>query len=1001
MTINFCKAVSTSRRKQSALAVRRSLLGAVLGLGLLGLNACGAATPAVTDPAPDASLPTFDYDGLDHSWVSPETSNVGTLSLAPGDNALSNEGWTTASNGWGPIERDMSVGEKNAGDGRSLSLSGKTYPQGFGVHANSSMSFNIAGQCSSFSSDIGLDDEVGSQGSVVFQVFADGVNVYGSGKMIGGDPAKSLNVDVSGKKELKLVVSAAGDGISYDHADWAAPTLTCGTALGDVIRIDAGGLAHSAGGVDWLACSAISNCRNFVSGGMAYSEPDAISNAVAPADAALYQTEWTGGTGTGIAAGQTAFEFKVPVVNGDYKVRLHFAELNKTAAGQRIFDVKLENQVALSNVDIFTEAGGIDRAILRELPVTVNDGLLNIAFIARVENAKVSGIEIIPVSVSAPAAGLLTDLPAELIFSGTQNAVSAPQTLTLHNASSAPLTITALNLGGANAPAFTLSGVPALPLSLAPKQSANVQVSFSPQSAVGALQASLQLSTDNGSKTLGLYGLSARGEQGDLEPPLQQIVNTLGYSINVGSSALILGTSSALIGDEVSASLFQKAGSGPVIMRAVARYSPDDLLAFGYYLSGSSDLKTVGTVALKQEQTLNPALTPGSATSFDPGSATFGFFTGKTSYAGQSDFTQESLNTGPTKHAVRVYPLKNRAGQPLPNQYLLAFEPSTNGDYNDYVFVVQNVKPLQASGALNWKEAAGAITAVSEAQGAVVNNKLYIFGGFLKDLKTTPKVQVYDPATNRWTAKRDMPEQLTHAAVVADGQIVYVAGGFVGDHPGPQTAHVWKYNAASDTWSAFTPLPAARGGGAMVLLGRTLHFAGGTERNPGQTDLYVRDTPDHWTLNLDNPVAWQSAAPLPNPRNHLAAAALNGKMYVMGGQHLGDEYIGTQSEVDMYNPVSNTWVKVASLPRAISHTNSSTVVWNNRIVMVAGVGSNSEKIADVYEYDPAANTWSALPALPAPRQSPVAGVINNRLIVSTGSLSAAAAFTTTWSGARQ
>ena len=823
---------TTARPGLPVSGIGRGLLGAALTLGLL--SACGS--PGQSPNTGNGSLPTFSYDGQDHGWVSPDASNVSTLSLAPGDNALSSLGWTTASNGWGPIERNMSAGDVNGGDGRTLSLAGKTYPQGFGVHANSSMTFNIAAQCSTFSADIGLDDEVGSQGSVVFQVLADGTELYNSGTIKGGDPAKSLKVDISGKKELKLIVTDAGDGIDYDHADWAAPTLSCGTA------------------------------------------------------------------------------------------------------------------------------------------------------------------------------SALAQLPAELIFSTTQAAMSAPQTLTLHNTSNSPLSITALNFGGANASAFGLSGAPALPITLAAGQSADVKVDFSPQGAVGALQGSLQVVTDSGSTSLGLHGLSARGEQGDLEPPLQQIVNTLGYNINVGSSALILGTGSALMGDEVSAPMFQKAGSGPVIMRAVARYSPDDLLDFGYYVSGSSNLKTVGTVALKQDQSLNPALTPGSGSSFDPGSASFGFFAGRTSYANYPSYTDDSLNTGPTKHAARIYPLKDRAGVPIANSYLVAFEPSTNGDYNDYVFVVQNVKPLQKASVLRWTQQADAITAVSEAQGAVVGGKLYVFSGFDSDFNTTPKVQMYDPATNRWTTKRDIPEQLTHGAVAVDGQTVYIAGGFIGDHPGPQTTHVWKYDAPSDTWSAFTPLPASRGGGGMVLLGRTLHFVGGTIRNTSASDinpcgpanggLYVRDTDDHWTLNLDSPTSsWQIAAPMPDPRNHLAAAALGGKLYVMGGQHLGDECNGNQSEVDMYDPATNTWSKRASLPKPVGHTNASTVVWNNKIVMVAGVTNNSEKIADVNEYDPDSDKWTALTPLPAPRQSPIAGIVNNRLIVTTGALQEGA-FNTTWSGQR-
>ncbi len=61
--------------------------------------------------------------------------------------------------------------------------------------------------------------------------------------------------------------------------------------------------------------------------------------------------------------------------NGAYRVRLHFAELNKTAANTRTFDVRLESTTVLSNFDIWAQAGGIDKAIVRQFPATVTDGV--------------------------------------------------------------------------------------------------------------------------------------------------------------------------------------------------------------------------------------------------------------------------------------------------------------------------------------------------------------------------------------------------------------------------------------------------------------------------------------------------------------------------------------------------------------------------------------------------------------------------------------------------
>lgn len=135
-----------------------------------------------------------------------------------------------AINGWGPAEKDMSNGEKAAGDGKTLTLNGVKYSKGLGVHAASDLKYNLGKVCTTFGSDIGVDDEVGSYGSVIFQVWADGTNLYDSGVMTGSSATKTTSVDVTGKGVLDLIVTDGGDGASNDHADWANAKLTCASS---------------------------------------------------------------------------------------------------------------------------------------------------------------------------------------------------------------------------------------------------------------------------------------------------------------------------------------------------------------------------------------------------------------------------------------------------------------------------------------------------------------------------------------------------------------------------------------------------------------------------------------------------------------------------------------------------------------------------------------------------------------------------------------------------
>ena len=134
------------------------------------------------------------------------------------------------SNGWGPVERDLSNGEDAAGDGGPLAIGDVVYAKGLGMHAPSDMGLSLGGRCSRFSAAVGVDDEMKGAGSVAFQVWGDGVLLGQSGILSGNDAAESLDVDVSGVDELRLVVDA-GEGNGSDHADWANATLTCTSAL--------------------------------------------------------------------------------------------------------------------------------------------------------------------------------------------------------------------------------------------------------------------------------------------------------------------------------------------------------------------------------------------------------------------------------------------------------------------------------------------------------------------------------------------------------------------------------------------------------------------------------------------------------------------------------------------------------------------------------------------------------------------------------------------------
>ncbi|MFD1874825.1 malectin domain-containing carbohydrate-binding protein [Hymenobacter bucti] len=116
-------------------------------------------------------------------------------------------------------------------------------------------------------------------------------------------------------------------------------------------------------------------------------------------DDALYQSERYGTNGV--------MSYALPVVNGTYTVKLHFAELYWTGAGQRVFDVSAENAPVLTAYDIYKKVGAFT-ATTETIPVTVSDGLLNLDFTALnaggLDNPEITAIEVVPARTAASVA---------------------------------------------------------------------------------------------------------------------------------------------------------------------------------------------------------------------------------------------------------------------------------------------------------------------------------------------------------------------------------------------------------------------------------------------------------------------------------------------------------------------------------------------------------------------------------------------------------------------
>jgi hypothetical protein len=201
-----------------------------------------------------------------------------------------------------------------------------------------------------------------------------------------------------------------------------------------------------------------------------------------------------------------------------------------------------------------------------------------------------------------------------------------------------------------------------------------------------------------------LCGLSMPGLEGRNEPSLHTVIEAIGITTDIGWQDLAQHTRNELQGEEIRATLFEKAGDGPVTMTPVARFSPPFALPFGYYLESSEGprLKQVGILAdsgrFHQHQTLMPRVVAGE-TAFNPAGEQFGIYVvSPTHISFSEDIWNQLRYPGNTAHAVRVYPARNGPGGLIKDTYLICFEEASNGDYQDYVFTLSNVRPLEPDG---------------------------------------------------------------------------------------------------------------------------------------------------------------------------------------------------------------------------------------------------------------------------------------------------------------
>jgi N-acetylneuraminic acid mutarotase len=241
---------------------------------------------------------------------------------------------------------------------------------------------------------------------------------------------------------------------------------------------------------------------------------------------------------------------------------------------------------------------------------------------------------------------------------------------------------------------------------------------------------------------------------------------------------------------------------------------------------------------------------------------------------------------------------------------------------------------------------------------AALDGKIYVVGGWAQTAYGegfTGALEVFDTATNTWTAKKPMPTARNSLGAAFVGGKLYAIGGWNG---GPLTA-VEVYDPATDQWSTGAPMPTARNTFGIAEIAGKIYVVGGFDGSSMTAALEVFDpATNSWSAGP----AMQGGA-----RNALAAVALEGRLYALGGSSDAAPFLDV---VESYDPAAAAWREEPPLLFPRSNHGAAVV---DGTVFVAG-GNNwlmvNSFLASVESFDPDAGVWEARGPLKDGRADP-------------------------------
>lgn len=272
----------------------------------------------------------------------------------------------------------------------------------------------------------------------------------------------------------------------------------------------------------------------------------------------------------------------------------------------------------------------------------------------------------------------------------------------------------------------------------------------------------------------------------------------------------------------------------------------------------------------------------------------------------------------------------------------------------------------------------------TEGGGVTCNNNLYVLCGINHFGSSRNLFFVYNESSKQWIRLQDFPVLINHPNITSYGNKIVVAGGFNPLRFGIRTGHfmfalwnpvnsVFEYDVINGEWSQLPSMPEPRGASGISVCDNNIYLAGGIDQNKKVSNSLFR-------YNIKER-KWYTMPSMPTARDHLRMETLNYKIYAISGRK--DDLRKNCNQMECFDVEKNEWTTKSPIPKGRGGLSSCTL--NDKIYTFGGEYLYNS-LSDVEEYNPITDTWTLIDSLPEPRHGICTGVINGKIHLVGGGL---------------